>query len=206
MEKKIEFQNSNGILIRPAALRDAEEMLKIYTPYIEKTAITFEYGVPHINEFAGRIECVLEKYPWLAAEREGNILGYAYAGTFKDRAAYDWAVETSIYVEEEYRWTGVGSKLYQALEKILAAQNILNLNACIAYADPEDRYLTNDSARFHEKMGYQMAGRFHRCGYKFGRWYDMIWMEKMIGRHSEHPKEVMPFSKFSERELECLLS
>lgn len=205
MEKQRKFQNSSGMIIRPAALQDVEQMLKIYAPYVEKTAITFEYDVPHVDEFAGRMKCVLEKYPWLAAEREEKILGYAYAGIFKERAAYDWAVETSIYVSVEYRRKGVGRKLYQALEKILSAQNILNLNACIAYADLEDVHLTNDSARFHEKMGYQLAGRFHRCGYKFERWYDMIWMEKLIGRHSEHPKCVRPFSQISERELEYLL-
>lgn len=204
MEKMKEFL-SCGIRIRPAVLQDAEEMLQIYVPYVEKTAITFEYDVPDVNEFKERMRGILQKYPWLAAERNGEIHGYAYAGTFKDRAAYAWAVETSIYVSEDHRRSGIGGRLYRALENILAAQNILNLNACIAYSDDEDIYLTQDSVRFHEKCGYHLAGRFHRCGYKFERWYDMVWMEKMIGRHAGHPDPVRPFTEIGEQEMRELL-
>ena len=91
---------------------------------------------------------------------------------------------------------GTGRELYAALEKILSMQNILNLNACIAYpCEAEDPYLTRDSVQFHKRLGYQFAGKFHRCGYKFGRWYHMIWMEKFLGGHTENPPAVKSFGE-----------
>lgn len=158
--------------IRIATRRDAAKLLEIYAPYVEKTAVTFEYEVPAVTEFEKRIDHILGKYPYLVAERAGDISGYAYAGVFKDRAAYRWAVETTVYVREDMKKMGTGRELYAALEKILSMQNILNLNACIAYpCEAEDPYLTRDSVQFHKRLGYQFAGKFHRCGYKFGRWY-----------------------------------
>lgn len=174
--------------IRIATRRDAAKLLEIYAPYVEKTAVTFEYEVPAVTEFEKRIDHILGKYPYLVAERAGDISGYAYAGVFKDRAAYRWAVETTVYVREDMKKMGTGRELYAALEKILSMQNILNLNACIAYpCEAEDPYLTRDSVQFHKRLGYQFAGKFHRCGYKFGRWYHMIWMEKFLGGHTENP-------------------
>lgn len=181
----------NAVTIRMAVPEDAEALLKIYAPYVEKTAVTFEYEVPSVAEFSDRIKRTLKKYPYLAAELDGEVVGYAYAGTFHERAAYDWAVETSIYVREDKKGFGIGRALYSVLEHILLQQNILNVNACIAYPAREDEYLTKDSVRFHEKLGYRMAGRFHQCGYKFGRWYDMVWMEKHLGSHPENPEKVI---------------
>ncbi|MCM1184803.1 MAG: GNAT family N-acetyltransferase [Roseburia sp.] len=181
------------IRIRAARLEDAERLLEIYAPYVTQTAITFENDVPTLEEFTARMSCVLEKYPYLAAEQNGVLVGYAYAGTFKNRAAYDWAVETSIYVRQDKKRAGIGSRLYEALEMALKSQGILNLNACIAYAVTEDEYLTNDSVRYHERCGYKTVAHFHQCGYKFGRWYDMVWMEKLIGEHTANPPRVRPY-------------
>lgn len=175
------------ITIRTAVQQDAKVLLEIYAPYVKKTAITFEYDVPSVEEFARRISKVLQKYPYLVAEVNGEPVGYAYAGPFKERAAYDWAVETTVYVRENMKKSGIGRALYTALEEALAAQGILNLNACIAFPENEDEYLTRDSVKFHERMGFETAGRFHKCGCKFGRWYDMVWMEKLIGEHVENP-------------------
>ena len=116
-------------------------------------------------------------------------------------AAYDWGVETTIYVKKDCKRGGIGRKLYTALEKVSAAQHILNLNACIGYPEVEDEYLTRDSAHFHEHLGYRLVGEFHKCGYKFGRWYDMIWMEKLIGDHTAEPKPVVPFPELDELTL-----
>lgn len=185
------------ITIRTATEADAEELLEIYKPYILNTAITFEYDVPSAEEFRERIRSTLLKYPYLVAEENGEIIGYAYAGAFKERAAYDWAVETSIYVRTDKKRCGAGKMLYAALEDILKKQNILNVNACIAYTEKEDEYLTNNSVHFHEHLGYTEVGRFHKCGYKFGRWYDMVWLEKYIGKHSENPEKVKWFSEIS---------
>ena len=183
----------NEIIIRTATPEDAKELLEIYAPYVKNTAITFEYEVPSEDEFKKRIEQVLEKYPYLVAENNGEIVGYAYASAFHSRAAYQWGVETSIYVKKCKRNSGIGKVLYQELERILKLQNILNLNACIAYPEVEDEYLTKNSVEFHQHLGYELIGEFHKCGYKFNRWYNMVWMEKHIGEHSEEPLPVIPF-------------
>mgnify|MGYP003267674731 FL=1 len=90
---------------------------------------------------------------------------------------------------------GIGRELYAALEKILSLQNILNLNACIACPEAEDLWLGRDSEQFHERLGYQFAGKFHQCGYKFGRWYHMVWMEKHLGNHPDNPPAVKTFDE-----------
>lgn len=171
------------MFLRPAELTDAEALLAIYAPYITDTAVTFEYDVPTMVEFRQRIKQVQQHFPWLVAEEEGHVVGYAYANTFKARAAYQWSVETSIYVDRNLKHKGIGQQLHDALEAALKAQGILNMNACISYIENEDEYLTHESVRFHERMGYKRVAHFHLCGRKFNRWYDMIWMEKLIGQH-----------------------
>ena len=170
-----------NIVIRSASVNDAEALLNIYAYYVENTAITFEYKVPTVEEFQQRIANTLKKYPYLVAEKEGTILGYAYAGVFKDRAAYDWSAEVTIYLSHNATKCGIGRKLYEALETEMKKRGFLNLYACIGYPIEEDEYLTRNSAEFHAHLGYQTVGEFHKCGYKFGRWYNMIWMEKLIG-------------------------
>ncbi|MBQ9362403.1 MAG: N-acetyltransferase [Bacteroidaceae bacterium] len=173
--------------IRTATAGDAAPLLAIYAPYVERTAITFEYDVPSEEDFRQRIEQTLQRYPYLVAVEGGCIVGYAYASAFKERAAYQWAVETSIYVDIHRKRKGIGRSLHEALERKLKMQGILNLNACISYIEPEDEFLSLDSVRFHESLGYRQVAHFHLCGYKFGRWYDMIWMEKLIGEHGHSP-------------------
>lgn len=184
------------ITIRKATPTDAAALLEIYAPYVQYTAITFEYEVPSVMEFKTRIQNTLEKYPYLVAEKNGKILGYAYASSFHARPAYDWAVETSIYVDQNVKHCGVGRKLHDALEKALHTQGILNMNACIAYPPAnveQDEYLDKNSVEFHTHMGYRLVGEFHQCGYKFHRWYNMVWMEKLIGEHlSEQPSPKFP--------------
>lgn len=183
------------IHIRTAVADDAQKLLEIYAPYVLKTAVTFEYEVPTVEAFRERIENTLKRYPYLVAEGNGELLGYAYTGPFHERAAYERAAEVSVYVREDRKGRGIGGRLYAALENISRAQHILNLNACIGYPEIEDEYLTKDSVRFHAQMGYSMVGEFHKCGYKFGRWYNMVWMEKMIGEHTAQPEPVIAFSE-----------
>lgn len=183
--------------ICPVTANDAKELLEIYAPYVQNTAITFEYEVPSLEEFEGRIKNISAKYPYIkAVDDEGNILGYAYAGAFKGRRAYDWSVETTVYVKQDARRSGVGKALYEALEGALAYIGILNVNACIAKPVGDDPYLTTDSIIFHGKMGYTPVGVFHQCGYKFKRWYDMTWMEKMLGDHKAE-NEAVKFGEWS---------
>ena len=174
-----------------AGSEDAAGLLAVYAPYVEDTAVTFEYEVPSMEEFRQRISDISAKYPYIkAVGDDGSILGYAYAGTFNPRRAYDWSGETTVYVRRDDRHHGVGRALYEKLEELLRGMGILNMNACIASPKCEDPYLTDDSIRFHHRMGFTDVGLFHDSGYKFGHWYDMIWMEKMIGEHTDDQKAV----------------
>ena len=161
--------------------------MEIYAPYVEQTAITFEWEVPSPQEFSRRITEILKGFPYLVLEDAGAIQGYAYAGPFKGRAAYDWAVETTIYIRQGAHGRGYGKALYTALEEELKRRHFLNAYACIAYSEQEDETLTHASPLFHERMGYTLCGTFHQCGYKFDRWYDMIWMEKLLAEHMTDP-------------------
>ena len=169
--------------IRRAAAADAECLLDIYAYYVKNTAVTFECSVPTADEFRARMEKTLTKYPYLVLEEGGAVRGYAYAGTFNEREAYNRSCEMTIYVDHTVKGRGYGRLLYEALEKELKALGILNLYACIGDPVTEDEYLTRDSENFHRHMGYEKVGEFHKCGFKFNRWYNMIWMEKIIGEH-----------------------
>ncbi len=169
--------------IRPAQLSDAPALLAVYRPYVEETYISFEYEVPSLEEFTRRIQTINERYPYLLAEQDGAVLGYAYAAPFKARAAYDWAVETTIYLRQDQRGRGIGRALYTELERQLRERGIQNMEACIAYPHPE-------SIAFHTALGFRMVGRFEKCGYKLGDWRDMVWMEKHIGSHPLPPVPV----------------
>ena len=179
--------------IRDASLSDAGRILEIYDYYVVNTAISFEWVTPSIDEFRERMRHTMERYPYLVILDEDRIEGYAYAGVFKGRAAYDWSCEVSIYVDHNARKCGLGRMLYEAMEERLRGMGILNLYACIAYPETEDEYLTGNSAGFHAHLGYELAGKFRRCAYKFGRWYHMIWMEKFIGDHRDQQP---PVSKY----------
>ena len=173
----------SDLKIRFADAEDAEAILFIYAPYVERTAITFEYEVPTVEEFRQRIERTLEKYPYLVAELDGRTVGYAYAGAFVGRAAYDWSAALSIYIDQNCRRQGIGGKLYRRMENILRDMGVVNLYSCVAYPLVEDEYLTRNSVEFHHHLGFKTVGHFHQCAYKFDRWYDMVWMEKFIGDH-----------------------
>ena len=190
----------SDIKLRIVRTEDAEKLLEIYRPYVEKTAISFEYEVPSLDEFKGRIINTLKKHPYLVAEKDGEILGYAYTSDFVGRVAYDHSSEMTIYLDETKRKMGIGRKLYSAIEGICKAQNITNLYACIGYPETEDEYLTKNSAEFHAHLGSRLAGKFYNCGLKFGRWYHMIWMEKIIGTHGAAPAPIIPFPEL-DREI-----
>lgn len=176
--------------IEPVKMEDAKELLSIYAPYVQDTAISFEYEVPSLSEFQDRIQNISSVLPYIKAVEAGEILGYAYAGKFKNRKAYDWSVEVTVYVRKDSRKSGIGKLLYHALEDSLKRIGVLNMNACIAIPRENDEHLSNDSYCFHEKMGFRLVGTFHNSGYKFNTWYDMIWMEKIIGEHQKHQGNV----------------
>lgn len=188
--------NSTMMTIRPATLGDAPALLQIYTPYVTDTAITFESDVPTAAEFAKRMMETLAKYPYLVAVQDERTVGYAYAAPFRAQLANAWSVEIAMYVAPDYRHQGIGRRLYEALEEALRAQGFLNVNVCIAYPDgADDEYLLHNGMAFHQHLGYEKSGEFHQCGYKFQRWYNMVWMEKIIGHHA--PQQEVPKSFFS---------
>lgn len=188
-------QTMCAIAVRNARLEDAGRILEIYSHYIENTAITYEYTVPTLSEFQERMRDTMKRYPYLVIEAGGAIQGYAYAHPFVDRAAYDWSCAMSIYLAHDVRGRGLGGKLYAALEEALKDMGIRNLYACIAWPEIEDEYLNRNSAEFHAHIGYKKVGEFRDCAYKFGRWYNMIWMEKIIGPHepSQEPIRNHPY-------------
>ena len=186
------------IVIEIAKIQDARRLLEIYSYYVENTAITFEYEVPSLHEFKQRMENTLQTYPYLVAKIDHLIVGYTYASPFHAREAYNWCVETSIYVDHHYRKMGIGKVLYDALEKVLKKQNITNLNACIAIPACQSPYVDFNSVDFHHHLGYKQVGTFHQCGYKFHQWFHIVWMEKMIGEHLSCQDDMIPFSRIKE--------
>ena len=160
-------------MIRIAEERDVPEMLAIYAPYILTTTATFEYDVPSYEEFLRRLRSITERFPWLVWEEDGVILGYAYGSAPFERAAYSWCSEASVYLRPEAQGKGIGRKLYTALEGILTYQGYRVVYAIITSENAA-------SVAFHSKMGYKTDVNFQNCGYKFGRWLGVIWMEKRL--------------------------
>lgn len=188
------------ITLRFAAPSDAEELLGIYEYYVRETAISFETEVPTVEEFRGRIEKTLKSYPYVLAERAGEIIGYCYTSSFVGRKAYIHGAETTIYLKKGCTHMGVGKRLYSAVEKISLEQNIFTLEACIGTVDCEDDRLTNNSADFHSHMGYSFVGEFKKSGFKFGKWYNMAWYEKVLKEQPKNPGEFVPFSMLTSPE------
>lgn len=180
------------ITYRIATIDDAETIQKIYRYYVNNTFITFDFEVPTVQEFAERIDKTLKRYPYIVALEENKVIGYAYASLYKDRAAYDWSVEISIYLDNAIHHQGIGSKLYQELEHYLKLQNITNVYACISYPNEA-------SINFHKKCGFEQIAHFHKCGFKLDKWRDMVWLEKFITKHIDGVKPFIPFSQLKEK-------
>ncbi len=170
----------NDYVIRDARVEDAAQLVEIYSYYITDTAVSFEYDVPSVEEFAERIRKISAKYPYLVCELDGRIVGYVYAGRYSPREAYNWTVTTSIYLAKDHRRQGAGTLLYTELEKRLRDMGIVNLLAGVAYSDKEDEYLSHDSYAFHLKSGYTEVANMKAVGKKFDRWYDLLWFQKRL--------------------------
>lgn len=171
--------------IRIADPADAAEILSIYRPYIEQTSITFETETPSIEAFADRITHYLENFPWLVCETEGTIIGYAYASRHRERTAYQWSVESSVYVQDDYMRTGVAATLYTALFEILKEQGVRNVYAGINL--PNDR-----SVAFHEKLGFVHFATYEQVGYKLGKWKNVGWWRLILNDFNDEPDAPVP--------------
>lgn len=161
------------LVIRQATIIDAEAILDIYKPFIENTAITFEYTVPSIEEFRMRIKPILEHYPYLVCEFNNEVIGYAYAHKFRERAAYDWDIETSVYVNESFHQMGVATKLYTQLLEECTLQGFHNAFAGITLPNIK-------SENFHAKLGFTSIGVFKNAGFKQGAWHSVLFMERNL--------------------------
>ena len=184
-----------------ATVADAPALREIYLPYVRTTAVTFELTDPSLEEFSERVRTTLERYPYIVAVDEGEIVGFAYAKAFRPRAAYLHSIETSIYMRMDYRGKGVGRRLYETHAKLLMLQNVYNMEACIAHCEPADEYVPATSRLFHERLGFRLVGKFTKCAHKFGRWYDMIWMEKILGDHIANPDPFMPLPQVDQEKI-----
>ena len=159
--------------IRDARRSDVPAMLAIYAPFVEHTAVSFEYDVPTEAEFARRLEEHQAAFPWLVCEENGRLMGYAYAGRTFERAAYGWNAEISRYLAPELRGRGVGRRLYARIEEILTRLGYYKLFAVVTSANAP-------SVAFHRALGFRDAACFRNVGYKQGGWYDVLWLEKTL--------------------------
>ena len=160
-------------MLRIAEESDIPEILGIYGPYILTSTATFEYTVPSQEEFIQRFRGITARFPWLIFEEDGVILGYAYASAPFSRAAYDWCAEPSVYLRPEARGRGIGRALYGALEQILRYQGFQLLYALVTGEN-------SASIAFHHALGYETLAVFPDCGFKFGRWLSLDWLQKRL--------------------------
>lgn len=172
-------------MIRVAREEDVPQILEIYAPYIQETTITFEYTVPSLPAFLERFRDITQSFPWLVYEEEGRIYGYAYASLPFSREAYRWCAEPSIYLRPEAKGRHIGKMLYGCLEILLTQMGYQKSYAIITGEN-------TGSLAFHRALGYRDCGLFHRCGYKFGRWLDVYWLEK--GLNSVETPRNMPLA------------
>jgi len=170
-----------AVRIRLATARDGEAVAAIYRPVVAETAISFETTPPDQEEMARRIDATLLSYPWLVCDIDGLTAGYAYAARHRVRDAYQWSVDTSVYIADAYRRRGVGRGLYTSLFAILAAQGYFNAFAGIALPNPA-------SIALHESMGFEPIGVYRRVGYKLSRWHDVGWWQLTIRQHEGSPE------------------
>lgn len=185
------------ISIRLAKEKDAESILAIYAPYISNTSFTFETEVPTIKAFAGRINTNLINWPWLVAEIDGVVAGYAYATRHRERTAYQWCVESSVYVHNDHQRAGVARALYAALFDILKIQGCRNVYAVINL--PNEK-----SVAFHESCGFEYFATYEKVGYKLGKWKNVGWWKLSINEYTDEPAAPIKFSELDKDFLPVL--
>lgn len=184
--------------LRLATAVDAEAMAAIYAPYVQTTAVTFEYDPPDPAEFRRRIAATGKDLPWLAAEKDGQVVGYAYASHFHARAAYAWAAELSIYLRQDLRGGGIGRQLYRALLALLQAQGYRTAFALVAHPN-------EGSEAFHRAMGFSCTGRLHDAGEKLGRLWDVAYWEMPLAELPADAPLPVPFPALSAETVQSIL-
>ena len=187
-------------MIRLATPSDAKDILSIYSPYILNTAITFETEVPELEEFRKRMSHYLERYPWLVFESDGSIAGYTYASSYRERIAYQWCLECSVYVAEGFQRKGIARQLYRELFRILKRQGFTTVYAVITIPN-------EPSVSLHESMGFTYFATYENVGFKCSAWRNVGWWQLTLNPPEENPLAPTPFCKIIpeiERSLEQL--
>ncbi len=178
---------------------DAASILEIYAPYILKTAVTFETEIPSINSFEERIKHYTLKWPWIVYEVDSTIAGYAYVTKHRERLAYQWCVESSVYIRDQFQREGIASKLYNALFEVLRLQGFIDVYAGIAL--PNDK-----SIAFHEKLGFTNFVYYKNVGYKLDEWRTVGWWQKQINNYEKQPSPPVDFRDVNDELLRAALS
>ncbi len=174
--------------IRLATDNDAMGILTIYAPIVRETAISFEVTPPDVNQMRERIANTLGRFPWLVCADAEQILGYAYASAHRDRAAYQWSVDVSVYVDAQARRAGVGRSLYTSLLSLVELQGFYNAYAGITLPNPA-------SVALHEAVGFRLVGIYRSVGYKLGKWHDVGWWHRGVRAPRVPPDPPVEFAK-----------
>jgi L-amino acid N-acyltransferase YncA len=184
--------------IRLATPDDAGAIAAIYAPFVRDSAISFEWEPPTVDEMRGRIEQTLARFPWLVAIDDDGVIGYAYATSYRTRAAYQWSAEVSVYVDPRAHRRGAASALYDALIALLRLQGYRTLYGVIA--------LPNEaSVSFHERKGFEKIGVFRAAGFKHGAWHDVLWMRRGLEQSDAEPEPPIPLPALDPSAVEAVL-
>lgn len=185
-------------MIRLARPEDASAILAIYEPYITDTSLTFEVEVPSEFAFSERIRSYLDHWPWLVFEVEGMIAGYAYGSRYRERAGYQWCVECSVYIREEFHGRGIAKALYAALFRLLKMQGYFNVYAVIN--------LPNEpSVRLHEACGFRWFANYEHVGYKLGKWKTVGWWQLTLRDYVDNPPAPIAFAQLNTGDVAAAL-
>lgn len=177
-----------AVCVRAAASEDAEQLLEIYTPFVisedsSLSNVSFELAAPDVEEFRQRIQDISKQFPYLVGEVNGQILGYVYCHPYRERLAYQWAVEVTIYLAPAGQGKGLGRLLYETMEKLLCLQGVTMAYSCITVGN-------DHSIKMHEALGYRLIGTFTNSGYKNGQWLDTVWLEKQLQPCPKQPDKI----------------
>ena len=177
-----------AVYVRAAAPEDAERLLEIYTPFVisedsSLSNVSFELAAPDVEEFRQRIQDISKQFPYLVGEVNGQILGYVYCHPYRERLAYQWAVEVTIYLAPAGQGKGLGRLLYETMEKLLCLQGVTMAYSCITVGN-------DHSIKMHEALGYRLIGTFTNSGYKNGQWLDTVWLEKQLQPCPKQPDNI----------------
>jgi len=185
--------------LRLATEKDAPGILAIYAPYIESTSFTFETGTPTKEAFEERIRTYLQNWPWLVCEVDGVIAGYAYATRYRERTAYQWCTESSVYIHDDFQRGGIARALYTGLFEILKRQGFRNIYAVINL--PNDK-----SVAFHESCGFEYFATYEKVGYKLGKWKNVGWWRLIVNEFGMEPAAPIKFADLDKTFLPALLA